>query len=235
MPSDPNDGGGADGGEEALIAEYWAPLAAGLPGALGLKDDCALIAPPPGTRAGGHDGWRHRRRAFLRRRRSGRSGLEGVGGQRLGPHRQRRHPACVPDEHCAARRARPRVAQELRRRSRCCAGGIRLPSRRRRHRSHAGAPQRDHHRLRHLSRPARMVRRSTARAGDASLRLRHHRRCHARPRAPPRPGAARPLCGLNAGDVQHARREIFPAAPAASHSSTRCARAPRRRWTSPTA
>jgi len=35
-------------GEEALIAEYWAPLAKGYPGALDLKDDCAVIAPPPG-------------------------------------------------------------------------------------------------------------------------------------------------------------------------------------------
>lgn len=35
-------------GEEALIAEFWAPLAAGFPGAFGLEDDCAIIAPPPG-------------------------------------------------------------------------------------------------------------------------------------------------------------------------------------------
>jgi len=34
--------------EEALIAEYWAPLAAGFEGAYGLKDDCATIEPPPG-------------------------------------------------------------------------------------------------------------------------------------------------------------------------------------------
>ena len=32
-----------------LIAEYWAPLAAAFPGSLALKDDCAVIAPPPGT------------------------------------------------------------------------------------------------------------------------------------------------------------------------------------------
>jgi thiamine-monophosphate kinase len=44
MPSDRN-----STGEEALIAKYWAPLAAGYTGALNLKDDCALIAPPPGT------------------------------------------------------------------------------------------------------------------------------------------------------------------------------------------
>jgi thiamine-monophosphate kinase len=50
MPSDPNeasDAGGA-GGEEALIAEFWAPLAAGFPGAFNLADDCAVIAPPEG-------------------------------------------------------------------------------------------------------------------------------------------------------------------------------------------
>jgi thiamine-monophosphate kinase len=36
------------GGEEALIGEFWAPLAAACPGALGLKDDAALIAAPEG-------------------------------------------------------------------------------------------------------------------------------------------------------------------------------------------
>lgn len=36
-------------GEEAIIQRYLAPLAAGFPGAFGLQDDCALIAPPPGT------------------------------------------------------------------------------------------------------------------------------------------------------------------------------------------
>lgn len=35
--------------EETLIGEFWAPLAAGFPGAFGLKDDCATIACPPGT------------------------------------------------------------------------------------------------------------------------------------------------------------------------------------------
>jgi thiamine-monophosphate kinase len=35
-------------GEEAIIA-LLAPLAEGEPGALGLKDDCALLTPPPGT------------------------------------------------------------------------------------------------------------------------------------------------------------------------------------------
>jgi len=36
------------GCEEALIGEFWAPLAAAFPGALGLDDDAALIAPPEG-------------------------------------------------------------------------------------------------------------------------------------------------------------------------------------------
>lgn len=35
-------------GEAAIIAGYMAPLAAGFPGALGLKDDCAFLTPPPG-------------------------------------------------------------------------------------------------------------------------------------------------------------------------------------------
>jgi thiamine-monophosphate kinase len=34
--------------EEAIIGEFWAPLAAGFPGAFGLEDDCAAITPEPG-------------------------------------------------------------------------------------------------------------------------------------------------------------------------------------------
>ncbi|HET6321315.1 MAG TPA: thiamine-phosphate kinase [Hyphomicrobium sp.] len=40
--------GGLTGGEEALIAEFWAPLTAGYAGARALKDDAATIAAPPG-------------------------------------------------------------------------------------------------------------------------------------------------------------------------------------------
>jgi thiamine-monophosphate kinase len=36
-------------GEESLIQGYLAPLAAGFPGAFGLRDDCALLTPEPGT------------------------------------------------------------------------------------------------------------------------------------------------------------------------------------------
>ena len=35
-------------GEEAIIAEFWSPLAAGFAGAFDLKDDCAAITPEPG-------------------------------------------------------------------------------------------------------------------------------------------------------------------------------------------
>lgn len=35
-------------GEDSIIQEFLAPLAAGYPGAFGLKDDCATIAPLPG-------------------------------------------------------------------------------------------------------------------------------------------------------------------------------------------
>lgn len=35
-------------GEDDLVGTFLAPLAAGNPGALGLKDDCALLAPTPG-------------------------------------------------------------------------------------------------------------------------------------------------------------------------------------------
>jgi thiamine-monophosphate kinase len=34
--------------EEELIQQYLAPLAAGAPGAFGLKDDCAVVRPPAG-------------------------------------------------------------------------------------------------------------------------------------------------------------------------------------------
>lgn len=36
-------------GEDELIQTIFAPLAAGFPGALGLRDDCAVLAPPDGT------------------------------------------------------------------------------------------------------------------------------------------------------------------------------------------
>jgi thiamine-monophosphate kinase len=36
------------GGEDELIQTTFAPLASGFPGALGLKDDCAFLTPPPG-------------------------------------------------------------------------------------------------------------------------------------------------------------------------------------------
>lgn len=50
MPADPSDKPRPEtaSGEEALIAAFWAPLAAGFAGAYGLKDDCATIAPPAG-------------------------------------------------------------------------------------------------------------------------------------------------------------------------------------------
>ncbi len=35
--------------EEELIEQYLAPLASGYPGAFGLKDDCAILRPPPGS------------------------------------------------------------------------------------------------------------------------------------------------------------------------------------------
>lgn len=35
-------------GEDSIIQEFLAPLAVGFPGAFGLKDDCAVIAPPAG-------------------------------------------------------------------------------------------------------------------------------------------------------------------------------------------
>ncbi len=36
-------------GEDDLVREFLAPLAAGFPGALGLTDDCAVLTPAPGT------------------------------------------------------------------------------------------------------------------------------------------------------------------------------------------
>lgn len=40
--------GAGAGGEDELIETTFAPLASGFPGALGLKDDCAVLTPPPG-------------------------------------------------------------------------------------------------------------------------------------------------------------------------------------------
>ena len=48
QPDDASLGGELTGGEEALIEEFWAPLAVGHAGARGLKDDAATIAVPPG-------------------------------------------------------------------------------------------------------------------------------------------------------------------------------------------
>jgi thiamine-monophosphate kinase len=47
--ADPGEDGGKPLSEHDLIARYFAPLAAGFPGADGLKDDAAVIAPPPGA------------------------------------------------------------------------------------------------------------------------------------------------------------------------------------------
>lgn len=40
--------GHSNGGEEDIIQRHFAPLAAGLPGAFGLTDDCAALTVPPG-------------------------------------------------------------------------------------------------------------------------------------------------------------------------------------------
>lgn len=50
MPNDPNEEARSVdvSGEEALIAEFWAPLAAGADGAFGLQDDCATFSVPVG-------------------------------------------------------------------------------------------------------------------------------------------------------------------------------------------
>jgi thiamine-monophosphate kinase len=48
-PNDRRDDEHGAAGEEALIEQYWASLAAGFPGAHGLKDDCATIEPLPGS------------------------------------------------------------------------------------------------------------------------------------------------------------------------------------------
>jgi len=47
-PGDASLEGELTGGEEALIAEFWAPLTVGYAGARNLKDDAATIAAPPG-------------------------------------------------------------------------------------------------------------------------------------------------------------------------------------------
>ena len=96
-------------GEDSIIQEFLAPLAAGFPGAFGLKDDCAVIAPPAGSElvvktdpivAGVHflpdaDARRHR--------------LAGAGGQRFGSCRQGREPDRLRDGAGAARGAQARM------------------------------------------------------------------------------------------------------------------------------
>ncbi len=76
--------------EEAIIGEFLAPLAAGFPGAFGLEDDCAVIAPAPGCElvvttdaviAGVH---------FFPDEEPGADRVEGARGQRFRPHSQRR-------------------------------------------------------------------------------------------------------------------------------------------------
>ena len=84
-------------GEEAIIQGFLAPLARGFPGAFGLKDDCALLTPEPGTELvlktdpvaeGVH---------FLPDDAPERRRLEGAGGQRVRPGRQGRHPDRLSD------------------------------------------------------------------------------------------------------------------------------------------
>ena len=51
MPDPVDEGreGGGGAGEDAVIARYFRPLAAGFPGAFDLKDDAAVITPPEGA------------------------------------------------------------------------------------------------------------------------------------------------------------------------------------------
>ncbi len=56
----------AESGEDRLIARYFKPLATH-PGAFGLLDDAAAIAPPPGLRPRAQDRRHRRRHAFLPR------------------------------------------------------------------------------------------------------------------------------------------------------------------------
>ncbi len=88
--------------EEAIIGAFWAPLAAGFPGAFDLKDDCAAIAPEPGSDlvvttdaviAGVH---------FLPEEDAGADRLEGARRQRLRSRRQGRDAACLRDDAGAA-------------------------------------------------------------------------------------------------------------------------------------
>ena len=102
-------------GEEAIIAVL-APLAQGFPGAFGLKDDCAVITPAPGTELvlktdpvaeGVH---------FLSQRCARGHRLEGAGGQRVRPRRQGGPAHRLSDGAVVPRGADGRLADALCRR-----------------------------------------------------------------------------------------------------------------------
>ena len=141
--------------------------------------------------------------------------LEGARGQRLRSRRQGRHAARLPDDARACPAApRARVARSLRRRA--------CGARRRRSAASSSAAIPTARRVRSASRsppsgrvpPGRMVRRSTARPGDAVYVSGTHRRCRAGPRAAARPGAARSAAGSTTPRGAHLDARFLHAAAA---------------------
>ena len=104
-------------GEDRLIARHFAPIARH-PGALGLTDDAAVIAPPAGhelvVTTDAIVGGVH----FFLRRSARRGREEGVAGQPLRSRRQRRQAARLPVDAGAAAERRRRLARRLRARAR---------------------------------------------------------------------------------------------------------------------
>ena len=169
-------------GEDDLVREFLAPLAAGYRRRAWSQGRLRRAHPDTRQRAGAEDGPGRRGRAFFRRRRSSGHRVEGAGGERLGSRRERCLATYLPDGAVAPRGARTRVDGEVCGRSRRGAACVRHSPRGRRHRPHA-RPFLDHH---HRDRRGTgwadgAPRGGPCRSGD--LCLRDARRVGARPRA----------------------------------------------------
>ena len=202
--------------EDRLIARYFAPLATH-PGALGLTDDAAFIAPPPGSEIvlktdaiiGGVHFFAEDDAATVAQKalRVNLSDLAAKGAQA----------ARLSAVAGAAAGDRRGVVVAFRRRPARGRRALRLPAVRRRYRPHAGA---DHHFRRHVRQRAGGDHGAPRRrqAGRPRLRQRHYRRCRARP------GAAQ-------GRHLEARRGAAPA----SRRRAICCRSRAMRWPRPCA
>ena len=174
--------------EDELIARFFAPLAG--PSGLGLKDDVALLKPPPGRDlvlttdalvAGVHFFADDPAGAIARKAlRVNLSDLAAKGAAPLGFLLVAR----------LAARLDGRMARRFRRGARRRRSRLLLPADGRRHGQDARAADAFDHRARRGRRTARMVARTGVQAGDRLYVSRHDRRRRARPRGPAGAGPA---------------------------------------------